>query len=356
MYATCLWCQRPLGRNEVLEAFPVGRRLAFDTAKGRLWVVCPSCERWNLTPLEERGAVIEGCERRFRDTRTRASTGEIGLAKVSEGLELVRIGAPLLPEFAAWRYGDQFGRRRRRATVVGAAGVVAVGGIMAGQFSLGLTTFGLFNVVQPLVALYKRRRRAATIELPGGKPAVISLDTIEHARAILQGTRLRFAVPRFDRRVFLRGDGDDVFRAADRVAANTAFNGSLDLAQWHVLEGALARDALAKVLPAVNATGGSRATIERSVALVQEVRADDPAVALLGKRTLDPTSPLSRMEPSTRLALEMVLHEADERRWLEGELAELERRWKEAETLAGIIDRLGRPAPDEGTARNEASG
>ena len=40
-----------------LESVPgvlVGRRLAFDSAKGRLWVVCRKCQRWNLTPLKVR--------------------------------------------------------------------------------------------------------------------------------------------------------------------------------------------------------------------------------------------------------------------------------------------------------------
>ena len=30
MYTTCMFCQKDLGRNQVVEAFPVGRRLAFD--------------------------------------------------------------------------------------------------------------------------------------------------------------------------------------------------------------------------------------------------------------------------------------------------------------------------------------
>ena len=107
-----MFCNRPLGANEVVESFPVGRRLAFDSARGRLWVVCHSCERWNLTPLEERWEAVETCERLFRGTRIRTSTENIGLARHREGLELVRIGRPLRPEFAAWRYGDQFGRRR----------------------------------------------------------------------------------------------------------------------------------------------------------------------------------------------------------------------------------------------------
>ena len=32
MYKTCMFCQKPLGANEVMETFPVGRRLAFDEA------------------------------------------------------------------------------------------------------------------------------------------------------------------------------------------------------------------------------------------------------------------------------------------------------------------------------------
>ena len=123
-----MFCRKPLGANQVVETFPVGRRLAFDAARGRLWVVCTKCERWNLTPLEERWEAVEDCERLFRDTRVRVSSENIGLARHPEGLTLVRIGEPLRPEFAAWRYGDQFGRRRRRKIIFGAAAVTVVGG------------------------------------------------------------------------------------------------------------------------------------------------------------------------------------------------------------------------------------
>ena len=116
MFKTCMFCNRPLGTNEVIEHSPVGRRLAFDAERGRLWMVCRKCERWNLSPLEERWEAVEMCERLFRDTKLRVSTENVGLAKHPEGLELVRIGQPMRPEFAAWRYGDQFGRRRKRAT------------------------------------------------------------------------------------------------------------------------------------------------------------------------------------------------------------------------------------------------
>src|SRR5687768_9076902 len=132
MYHSCIFCRTDLGANESIEEFPVGRRLAFDSARGRLWVVCRTCERWNLSPLEQRWEAIEECERAFSNTKLRVSTEHIGLARVSEGLELVRVGQPLRPELAAWRYGDQFGKRRRKfilgtgvvATLAG-AGVVS---------------------------------------------------------------------------------------------------------------------------------------------------------------------------------------------------------------------------------------
>ncbi|MBL0892662.1 MAG: hypothetical protein IBJ19_18905, partial [Gemmatimonadaceae bacterium] len=152
MYSTCIHCAKPLGANESVEALPIGRRLAFDAAKGRLWVVCRACERWNLTPFDARWEAIEQAERLFRDTRVRVSTDNIGLARMRDGTDLVRIGAPQRPEFAAWRYGDQFGRRRRRVMMYTAAGVAGVGAIAAGAVATGaglalvVPAFQLFNV------------------------------------------------------------------------------------------------------------------------------------------------------------------------------------------------------------------
>ena len=129
-----MFCKKPLGANEVVESFPVGRRLAFDAAKGRLWVVCAKCQRWNLTPLEERWEAVEECERLFRETPMRMSTENIGIARHGEGLDLVRVGEPSRAEFAAWRYGDRFGRRRRRALGLFASGYLA-GAVIAPAFS-----------------------------------------------------------------------------------------------------------------------------------------------------------------------------------------------------------------------------
>jgi hypothetical protein len=155
MYSTCMFCNHDLGRNQVVEHFPVGRRLAFDAAKGRLWVVCRRCERWNLTPIEERWEAIEECEDLFHGIRTRASTDNIGLARHREGTELVRIGEPMRPEFAAWRYGDQFGRRRKKAILVGVGAgavlaTVAIAGVGHGVVSGALLSQSgnFFNVLR----------------------------------------------------------------------------------------------------------------------------------------------------------------------------------------------------------------
>src|SRR5436189_6327492 len=176
MYSTCLFCAADLGRNEVVEQFPVGRRLAYDAAKGRLWVVCRRCERWNLTPLEERWEAIEQCERLFGGTRLRASTDNIGLARLREGLVLVRIGSALRPEMAAWRYGDQFGRRRNKHLLLTGAGVAAVAGLVVLGPVTGVIAgggWGSWQIVSNLYNAYQSRRVRVRLNMPGYDDTVL---------------------------------------------------------------------------------------------------------------------------------------------------------------------------------------
>jgi hypothetical protein len=353
MYATCLWCQRGLGRNEAIESFPVGRRLAFDAAKGRLWVVCPACERWNLVPLEERWEAIEACERGYRDTRTRVSTGEIGLAKLREGLTLVRIGAPLLPEFAAWRYGDQFGRRFRRTMVWTGLAMGAVGMLAYGQFGLGIGSMSLGNLINPAMQWYRRRKRAAVLEGPDARPVPVTMHAASMVRVAAESDPLQVAVPTA-RTAFdtwssnLVDRHEDVFQARDRRARGLRVMGKLDPRDFAFFEGDAARRVLATLLPTINREGGSKGTVQDSVRLLDASPADARVGHLLRGR-LSHTASLGHVDTARRLALEIALHEADERRWMEGELAELEQRWREAEALAAIADRLPaepHPEPD----------
>lgn len=59
---------------------------------------------------------------------------------------------------------------------------------------------------------------------------------------------------------------------------------------------------------------------------------------------------IHKMPKPTRLALEMAIHEEDERRALEGELWRLEQAWRDAEEVAAIADNLLLP---KGVAETE---
>src|SRR5687768_17906194 len=118
MYRSCIFCSADLGANQALEAFPVGRSVAFDAARGRLWAVCGRCARWNLAPLEERWEAIEAAERLFRDTRLRTQSENIGIAKLADGTRLIRVGEALSGELAAWRYGGRLVDRHRRRVAI----------------------------------------------------------------------------------------------------------------------------------------------------------------------------------------------------------------------------------------------
>ena len=337
MYSTCIFCQQALGRNEAIEHFPVGRRLAFDEAKGRLWVVCRKCERWNLTPLEERWEAIEECERAFAGTRMRVSTDHIGLARLKEGLELVRIGEPKRPEMAAWRYGDQFGRRRRkRFAMVGGAAVIVGGVILAGPvFGLiGGSAFNpVFNLFNAGRGIYRTRTR-----LP------IALD---------DGTLVHVPLANLTK-VTMTATGNDVvlgFTAA-RSAAVPWWH--YDREKWeHELRGDAAIRAAGVLLPQMNLAGGSKSDVSRAVDLLERVEGDPARVfshaANTGAREFErrlshgKTHHLGKLPTSIRLALEMAAHEDAEHRALEGELHELETAWKDAEEIAGIADDMFLP-------------
>lgn len=339
MYSTCIFCHTSLGSNEAIEHFPVGRRLVFDAAKGRLWVVCRKCERWNLSPLEERWEAIEECERAFSNTRLRVSTDNIGLARISEGLELVRVGSPLRPEMAAWRYGDQFGRRRRRhLALVTAGGLAGVGLLVLGPATgiIAGGSWGVFNVAQQLHSYYQARRPRAHLGVPGFDAPVAVRAKQLSAVAIIEshdgwGLRVPFVAPR---------DAGSGKTFADRARLRAAKEFSVEITGDDALVAA------GKLLPALNAAGANRKQVADAVQIVG--RAADPhrlfaeysqPPRYIGSGVVQPeTRLLGTLPNEVRLALEMAAHEDSERRALEGELAILEDAWRQAEEIAAIAD------------------
>lgn len=319
MYSTCMFCNRPLGTNEVVEHFPIGRRLAFDAERGRLWVVCRKCERWNLSPVEERWEAVETCERLFRETQLRVSTENVGLARHKEGLELVRIGRPMRPEFAAWRYGDQFGRRRKRALALGAGGVALFVGVnLAGAWVATGSGMGGYWMWQIWNGISQSRTQ---VKLRPEDGRVLKLKHQD----LLQ-VRLR------------PSDEGEGFRLS-------LFKGRK--LEW--FDGAEAERFAGQIVPRMNRKGGKQATVVDAVSEIERHGHPDRFLKELvvgDKFTSKKGVPgyINKMPTPTKLALEMALHEEDERRALEGELWRLERAWEDAEEIAAISDNLLLPS------------
>lgn len=350
MYSTCIYCQRRFRPNEAIEHFPVGRRFAFDATRGRLWVVCEYCQGWNLTPVEERWEAIDECERAFDRTRLRASTGEIGLARLSEGTALVRIGRPNRPEMAAWRYGDRFTRRRRRyaaltgATVVATAGLTLVGPLV---WSLG----GIVGQAiihggsrlwarQPLVRVSANGQRLVLT-----RPAIAHIELRPTAH---RGYELE--VPHLD----VPSSESSGARHWLRNFANPKY-GSV------TVRGDEAAELLRVVLPHANRSGAGPNDVSQAIELLDTTGGIDVQLAAMAGIKRSGRMPLwgnelgadirsrpyhrfGRLPVAQRLALEMMLNEDDERQLLEGELQLLEARWREAEEIAAISDDLLVPA------------
>lgn len=363
MYSTCIFCKNSLGANEAIEQFPIGRRLAFDAAKGRLWVVCRKCERWNLSPLETRWEAIEECERSFRGTKLRTSTDQIGLARLSEGLELVRIGKPLRPEFAAWRYGDQFGNRRKRNLMSIGAGLAAgaaiplIGPVLG--VSAGALGMSLLQATNLGTLVYNRTKIVARV--PGADGNLRLIRRIDVDKTVMlppTGPHLR------------PGDIQEPMPWGLRIQHRQVTQ--VDAKWWRYereaetteIRGDDAIRVAAQLLPQLNSKGASARVVREAVALATsedspmlafgeaaQVSAATPfemtAEAAASKRSINDFGKgglLSRVPKEVRLALEMISHEDSERRALEGELRVLEEAWRDAEEIAGISDDLLLPS------------
>ena len=344
MFSTCLFCHGQLGRNDIVEHFPVGSRLAFDSKRGRLWAVCPHCRRWNLSPLDDRWEAIHECERLFRSTRARVSTDNIGLAPLASGVDLVLIGEPLRPEFAAWRYGSQLQWRRRRIGI--AAGVVGVAGAaaatVAGPALLAaaapLMGQALIGYMVPLWVV----------------PSFVAVDMVDHWQwervalrvASPQGRKLTVRVKHLWESAYYTD------RHSDELSLRLVHDGGATR-----YEGDRALFAGGRLLARANWLGGAAGLVQRAVRRIDDVGDADSFLhktasrfsRFHGKRMLAAYRRIGAMclLPEERLALEMAVHEESERRALEGELSRLAQEWREAEEIAAIADDmfLGSGAP-----------
>lgn len=393
LYRTCIFCSAKLGSNEAIEEFPVGRGLAFDPWKGRLWAVCSACGRWNLAPIEERWEATESAEKLFRDSRLRVHSENIGLAKLPDGTRLIRVGDALPREFAAWRYGDQLVRRRKQALLWGGVGVAATATVMVGGlalagaaaaaplFHLAVNGGSLVNVIRMQRSQGALVHRVPAESSPSGKELTVTVGHLFYAQMVPDPE---------DRGVALRVP---TLLPPERVEDGA-------VVRWVppppvLIRGADAERVVAKLMVRANARGANPRQLDRALNRLADVESRDVFLRRIGEREagLFPASFLNppgntnnqplripdvkgawhrfkgtfrgeriaggsfpvvprRISAEEALALEMALHEESERRALEGELGALEAAWRDAEEIAAIADvlpddPLERLAPDE---------
>jgi hypothetical protein len=339
MYRHCPACTRDLGRNEALEHFPVGKRLAYDVARGRLWALCPRCRSWNLAPIEERWEAVEEAERSFEFAREGLSTQNIALGRLPDGTELVRIGQARAPELAGWRYAKRIDARWRKARWVG--GMSGAGWVVWAS--------GGYSLLAP----------AAPLVVAGA----LGLGVWARAR----GRRNRLEIPRDDgefgdppARILKPGElSKAIFVPAPAGEPEEAWGLQVQNFGFRPLNipPELRNRALRLALLELNRQIGKPDHVQRALDRVLEAGTPERATAL-AIRTLEQGraweshfgrpwgNPLALQgaDPVMRLALEIAANEEVERIALEGELHRLELEWKEAEAMAAISDDLLVPA------------
>jgi hypothetical protein len=344
MYRHCIYCSGLLGGNEALDEFPVGRTVAFDPARGRLWAVCQHCARWNLAPLEERWEAVESAERSYLGCRLRVQRENIGVARFADDTRLVRVGAAPPGELAAWRYGAQLLRRRRwfwpLAVATGVIGLMPYVPLGVAASLAPALWFGGFQYARA----QRRVIRFAAHESPTQRPLDIRGAQVAGAvvRSPAPGAELRLEVP-------MEGLLSRTFPGLFPPKAGVV-----------TLTGPAARLTVERAMPLVNRFGGNSRAVQEAVRVLagresaadtlHQVAQHGARLTLLGVTGSHRTGGAPVTGPRA-LAFEMALHEESERRALEGELVLLESAWRQAEALAAVADSLVElpgEAPDPG--------
>jgi hypothetical protein len=309
MYRTCAFCNGTLDGDGGPSGLGVGRRLAFDEWKGRLWVICPRCSRWNLAPLEDRLEQVEALARAATDGRVAAATEQVALIRW-QSYDLVRVGKPRRLEFATWRYGERLKARRREQlkfvvpVTLAAVGLAVAVNVTAGG-SLGVFVWNIPNIARGLYTGMVGRRRVTLSETP----------VCERCGAVLE----------------LRAKHVPYARVVGQTQADLALLLSCPAchAEGAMLVGRDAHAALRQGLTYMAIARAGRQRVEDAARLVQGVGGPEQLIRDVARRELT----LRSLAPERRLALEMAV---DERL----EVEELERQWREAEEIAEIADGL----------------
>jgi len=320
MFRRCLFCRAHFRENHTLAHVPRGGQVAYDPERGRLWVVCESCHRWNLAPVEEREGALHELERLARDRgRTLARTAHVALLDAAP-MSLVRIGSAGLAERAAWRYGREL--RLRRASYE------------SGGSRLAAYTLGAFHGLGRLVGFADEDFSIDWRESPVadvmrwrrfGWAAWHGRETCPHCLSTLRALRYDLAWWVYPTR---GADG----RLGVGVPCQRCDPWTPD--KLFHLTGDAAEHVLRRLLAYLNVSGASERRLDDAVGLIERAGSAEAfaSEAGSGRRTL------WRMGATGVVGLEIALGEAAETRLLDLGARAIEFVWKREEELAGISD------------------
>lgn len=307
MYTTCAFCSGRLDGDGGPSGLAVGRRLAFDEWRGRLWVICLKCSRWNLAPLDDRLDRIDALARAAGEGRVAAATEHVTLIRW-QGYDFVRVGKPPRIEFATWRYGERLRARQREQLkfvvplTVATVGLAVAVNVAAGG-SVGLFVWNMPNIARAMYRGIVGRRRVGVVEPPicerCGSVMNLQAKHVAHARLVAQrqtDLALILSCPK------CRAEGAMLIGADAQAALRLGLT-YLALARHH------------------------KQRAEDAARLVESAGGPDRLIRDVARRELT----LRSLAPERRLAFEMAV---DER----AEVEEIERQWKEAEEIAEIAD------------------
>lgn len=249
-------------------------------------------------------------------------------------MDLVRIGQALRPEFASWRYGRMFRRRR-----LGLAGLDRENtGGFAGRVQSGLAGIARLMVL-PLVDQSVGARAALAehrvVRDPWTNRLIpVPVAAMLHASLELdRGDSWMVEIP-------YRTGHDDILGADPLELSSIRDHPGVGM-----FRGDSVLPTLGRTLPVLDTRRPPDETVREATRLLERTMGD-PAKLLpyVSGRPMHLTTrrsfPLAEVAPELRLAFEMAAHEETERRAMRGELALLERDWRDAERTASIADEL----------------
>lgn len=303
-------------------------------------MVCRTCRRWSLTPIEDRWEALEELEKLTVDkARLLSQTDNIALLRAGP-LEIVKVGKAQLTEEAWWRYGRELTARKRNWDKLGFAGTLAAGAVVAGGWATGgMTLLGVWLIMghgSETVRDGARWLRFGSAAWRGEQ------------RCVNCGHSLRSVAYR-DRGslgIFPDAEGGGL-----ELVARCPGCGQYREAGLH-LQGQEAERTLKRVLAYHHFAGASEKRVVSAARLIQEAGSPDDLTRIVvrdGKR-------LGDLQRTGGIALEIAANESSEQRLLELELADLEVHWRREEELASIVDGELTPLPMLETMRRRIAG